>query len=302
MATCEQRWRPYMSLRFNRFSATVLLCLLPSLILLPGCTIIMTSATSSLASSLTEAMLEQDDPDTVREAVPAYLLMLDSFILSSPNSSDMLQAGAALYAAYGVVFVDDPDRSKLLTRKAKTYGERALCTQNKNACALTDAVYDDYIAAVSKLTAKDVQAMYSHALSWVAYIQAHSDEWDALADLPQVQRAFERIQELDPAYEPGSVQHYLGVLNTIRSPALGGDFEAGRDHYERALELSGGHDLSIKVDYARYYARTLYDRELHDRLLGEVVAADPYQPGYTLFNTLAQRQARTLLDSADEYF
>ena len=291
-----------MSLRLNRFSAAVLLCLLPPLILLPGCAIIMTSATSGLASSLTEAMLEQDDPDTVREAVPAYLLMLDSFILSSPNSSEMLQAGAQLYAAYGVVFVDDPDRSKLLTRKAKRYGERALCTQNKNACGLTEAVYDDYVAAVRKLTAKDVQALYSHAFSWVAYIQAHSDEWDALADLPQAQRAFERIQELDRSYEPGSVQHYLGVLNTIWSPALGGDFDAGREYYERALKLSGGRDLSIKVDYARYYARTLYDRELHDRLLGEVVEADPYQPGFTLFNTLAQRQARTLLDSADEYF
>ena len=41
--------------------------------------------------------------------------------------------------------------------------------------------------------------------------------------------------------------------------------------YLRALEVSGDRDLSIKVDYARYYARTLYDRELHDRLLQEVL-------------------------------
>ena len=61
-------------------------------------------------------------------------------------------------------------------------------------------------------------------------------------------------------------------------------------------------DLGIKVDYANYYARTLYDRELHDRLLNEVLAADPVQPGRTLFNTLAQRDARSLLDSADDYF
>ena len=267
-----------------------------------GCSAIMTSATSGIADSLTEAMLDQDDPDTVREAVPAYLLMLDSFILGSPDSSNMLQAGAQLYAAYGVVFVDDPERSKLLTRKARAYGDRALCAENKRACGVTGMVYDDYVAAMDRLTAGDVAALYSHALSWVAYIQSHSDDWDALAKLPQVQIAFERLQALDPAYEAGSVLHYLGVLNTLRPPALGGNFEAGRAYYEKAVELSGGRDLGIKVDYARYYARTLFDRELHDRLLNEVIEADPYQAGYTLFNTLAQQQARNLLESADDYF
>jgi hypothetical protein len=41
---------------------------------------------------------------------------------------------------------------------------------------------------------------------------------------------------------------------------------------------------------------------LHDQLLREVLEADPEQPGLTLFNTLAQDEARELLDSADDYF
>ena len=111
-----------------------------------------------------------------------------------------------------------------------------------------------------------------------------------------------RVQQIDPQYEQANVEHFLAVLNTIRPPALGGDFEAGLEHYEKALSLSDGKNLGIKVDFARYYARTLYDRELHDRLLNEVLAADPVQQGYTLFNTLAQSDAQELLDSADEYF
>ena len=43
-------------------------------------------------------------------------------------------------------------------------------------------------------------------------------------------------------------------------------------------------------------------KELHDRLLNEVLAAQASQPGYTLMNSLAQEQARELLASADEYF
>ncbi len=66
--------------------------------------------------------------------------------------------------------------------------------------------------------------------------------------------------------------------------------------------MSGGRDLGVKVDYARYYARTLYDRELHDRLLAEVLDANPEQPGLTLFNTLAQADAQELLADADDYF
>lgn len=56
------------------------------------------------------------------------------------------------------------------------------------------------------------------------------------------------------------------------------------------------------VEYARGYARLVYDRELHDSLLNRVLVADPRQSGYTLLNTLAQRQAAELLASANDYF
>jgi hypothetical protein len=46
----------------------------------------------------------------------------------------------------------------------------------------------------------------------------------------------------------------------------------------------------------------MYERELHDRLLHEVLEADPEVPGSTLLNVLAQRQARMLLETADDYF
>jgi hypothetical protein len=56
------------------------------------------------------------------------------------------------------------------------------------------------------------------------------------------------------------------------------------------------------VVYAERYARMLYDRPLHDRLLEEVLAADPDVPGLVLQNTLAQQRARLLLAEADTYF
>ena len=91
-------------------------------------------------------------------------------------------------------------------------------------------------------------------------------------------------------------------MSTLRPEALGGKPEQGKAYFERAIELSGGRDLSAKVEYARSYARLVYDRELHDRLLNEVLQSPVRQEGLTLFNVLAQQEARQLLATADDYF
>jgi len=262
----------------------------------------MQSATNGLAANLSAAIMNQDDPETVRDGAPAYLLMLDSFIEGSPDDAAMLGAAAELYAAYGVVFVDDKQRADRLTSRALSYAQQSLCVSNKSVCGAHDLSFKEFESVLGKLDKSDTASLFTYGLASIAYIKVHSDDWGAMAKLPRVESALQRVQELDGNYKAVQVEHFLAVLNTIRPPALGGDFEAGKAHYERAQALSEGKDLSINVDYARYYARTLYDRDLHNRLLKEVMSAEPNQEGYTLFNTLAQREAQELLDAADEYF
>jgi len=241
-----------------------------------GCASMMATAGSGLAGNLNIAIMNQDDPELVRDGAPAYLLMLDSFVQGAPENGAVLSAAAELYSAYGVVFVDDPIRSRKLTTRGRSYGQRALCAANERACGIWDMTYDDFVFTLQFLRKKDAAALYTFGLSWIAYIQAHSDDWAALARLPQAQATLLRVQEIDPHYQQANVEHFLAVLNTIRPPALGGDFVAGLEHYQRAMSL--------------------------DRLLNEVLSADPVQPGYTLFNTIAQDDAQVLLDSADDYF
>ena len=282
-----------------------LLFALSSLAMLPalaGCVSMVASAGSGLAGNLNAAIMNQDDPELVRDGAPAYLLMLDSFVEGAPENEAVLSAAAELYSAYGVIFVDDPVRARKLTTRGRDYGRRALCASEERFCGIWELPYDEFLAALDQAGEDQVPALYTFGLSWMAWIQAHSDDFSALARLPQVQAVLQRVRQLDPGYKESDIEHYLAVLNTIRPPALGGDFDAGLEHFERALTLSGGRDLAIKVDYARYYARTLYDRELHDRLLQEVLDASPEQPGLTLFNTLAQDEARELLAGAEAYF
>ena len=272
------------------------------LLLLGACASVMQTATNDMAANLSSAIMNQDDPETVRDGAPAYLLLLDSFVTGSPNNASMLSAAAELYAAYGVIFVQEPERADRLTERALSYGQQALCASNKDACGIQDLSFNAFEAILENLDRKDAPSLFTYGLVSIAYIKVHSGDWGAMTRLPFVESALDRVLALDAGYKTVQVEHFLAVLNTIRPPALGGNFDAGKNHYERAIALSDGKDLSIYVDYARYYARTLYDRELHDRLLNEVMAADPHQEGYTLFNTLAQRDARQLLDSADDYF
>ena len=87
-----------------------------------------------------------------------------------------------------------------------------------------------------------------------------------------------------------------------RYRTLGGYYLLVSHNFEKAIEISEGRYLMTKVMFADQYARLLFDRELHDKLLVEVMASDPSEPGLTLINTVAQRRAQELLDTADAYF
>ena len=152
------------------------------------------------------------------------------------------------------------------------------------------------------LRREDVPVAYAFATAWAGWIQAHSDDWGAVAELGRVKSLMTRIAELDEAYEHGGPRMYLGVFETLVPAALGGRPELGREHFERAIEASEGRHLMARVMFASQYARLVFDRELHDRTLREVLAANPRAEGLTLSNRVAQEQARALLDSADEHF
>jgi len=254
------------------------------------------------ADTLAAAILNQDDPLLVESGVPAYMLLVDGLISQSPDNAGLLAAGAQLFALYGSRFEPDPERSVQLTLKGRTYGERAICQAHKPACSWHGLPYDTFVSQLEEVDEKNVEYLYSYAVGWLSNLDATSEDWTAVAELPWVQAALERALELDESYQRGALHGYLGILNALRPPALGGRPEVAKAHFERAIELSEGRDLSVKVEYAKRYARLVFDQDLHDRLLREVVAAPADAQGYTLFNTLAKEEAKALLATSEEYF
>ncbi|MEE9281172.1 MAG: TRAP transporter TatT component family protein [Myxococcota bacterium] len=246
--------------------------------------------------------MNQNDLATVRDGAPAYLLLVDGLIGQDPRNQELLLAGASLYGAYASAFVDEPERAERLALRSLSYGRRALCERVADLCLRVDGPFREFAPMLQRIRRSDVPALYGFAAAWAGWVQASSDDWGAVAEIPKIEAALERVVELDESYDGGAAHLYLGVLATLLPPSLGGKTEQGRRHFERAIELSESRNLMAKVLYARHYARLVFDRVLHDKLLNEVLAADPETPGLVLSNTLAKQQAGELLDSADDYF
>jgi hypothetical protein len=282
-----------------RFAAVRSLAVLGAAALLSGCVVSLIGAKAGEA--LSAAVLNQSDPDLVADGVPAYLLIVDGLISQHPLNPGLLSAGAQMFALYGSRFAPH-DRAIALTEKARRYGQKSLCLVHEPACHWQNIEYDRLVAELKDVGPKQIGPLYAYAVGWLANLNATSEDWSAVADLPWVQAVLERVVELDDTYQDGAPHGYLGILNALRPPALGGRPEVAQQHFEHAIELSEGRDLSIKVEYARRYARLVFDQELHDRLLNEVLNAPAESPGHTLFNVLAKKEAAALLATSKEYF
>lgn len=267
--------------------------------MLSGC---VATALHDVSDSVAGAILDQNDVVIVREGLPAYLLMLDGLIEKDPDDAGLLVSGAKLYAFYGAELIQNSTRSRNLTEKARAYAGRALCLKQSGLCNIDQLTYEAFRPALKLANPNTSNELYTYGLAWTAWLKVHRREWNAIADQPKIEALFEKVLELDESVDYGRSHYYLGILRSQLSPALGGKPELAKNHFERALELSHGQDLAVKVAQARYYARMIYDQNLHDKLLQEVLEADPNVSGLTLSNTMAQREARQLLKESSSYF
>lgn len=269
---------------------------------LSGCASLISSATSGFTDNLSASILNQDDPETARAALPTFMVTIDSLLRNNPDDPDLLASGATLYASYGAIFADDTVRASRLTTRARRYASTAMCETYTPSCNWADNNYDEFVATLDGIKPKHGEFLYTYGFASLVYLRAHSSDWNSLAELPQIEALFNRYLDISGDEVNSAVYTYMGILLTLRPPALGGEPERAREYFEKAIALTDGHDLSAKVEFARGYAKLLYERELHDRLLNEVMAADPYHDGFTLSNVLAKEQAAVLLAEADDYF
>lgn len=256
----------------------------------------------NLPHNLSRSMMNQEDPELVRTAAPAYLLMLDALVETYPDDETFLIPAAKLYGAYAGVFANDAAQTKRMAERSKSYAHRALCESEEDLCLAIDKRVEDIQLELNELDEDELALVYTYASSWASWIQANTSDWDAIAQLPKVKILFNWVLKYDPDYDNGTAQIYMGVLESQIPPSLGGRPDLAKAHFEHAIRASDGKNLMAKVLYAQQYARLLFEQELHDRLLNEVLNSEAKAEGLTLLNQLAKQQAKELLADSAEYF
>ena len=269
---------------------------------LASCSTLVSSVTQSFAEDLSAAILDNEDLDMVKDGAPAYLILLDGLVSNSPDDHVLLRQSAVLHSAYAGAFVDDPDRAKLLALKAKKLAMKAGCVSLKGACLIGTLGYQDLTVWLNRQDGSSLANLYTIASTWIGWIQANGDSYDAIADLSKAKAVMLKVVDIDPLYEDGQPYLYLGALESLVPPGLGGKPEKGKAYFEKAIMISNGQNLMSKVLYAQMYARLIFDRDLHDRLLIDALKSSVTAPGLTLMNAVAKKQAKQLLVSGDDYF
>ncbi len=285
-------------MRYCLVIALLVIGLLPAM----GCSTLIASQASKLGDDISSAIYNSNDVASVGQAIPTFLVLIDSMIESNPDDADLLKTGASLNDAYAGVFVSEPERRSKLSVKSLDYAWRSICAHKEEYCAWQSLDFADFDSKVEQLKPQDIPYAYTLAVSWLNWIRANSDDWNAVAQLPRSERILQQVVKLDDTYDNGMAHLYLGGIATLLPPALGGKPEQGKLHFERAIEISDGQNMMAKVVYARQYARLVFDQELHHRLLSEVLAGDPNVRGYVLINTVAQEEAAVLLADEADYF
>ncbi|MEA3348246.1 MAG: TRAP transporter TatT component family protein, partial [Pseudomonadota bacterium] len=111
-----------------------------------------------------------------------------------------------------------------------------------------------------------------------------------------------RVVELDESTYFGSAHLVLGSIYCSLSPMLGGKPEVGRRHFEQALTLSRRQYWPAQVAYADGYARQIFNRELFETLLNEVISQPLLDNEMATANRLARKKATELLELIDDIF
>lgn len=280
---------------------------LPSRALLVVLLAILTTACGSIVKrqtdSLSDAILNSEDVTTIKQGSPTFLILADGLIYQSPENDSLLLSGAKLYGAYGSMFAEDPKQKKLMADKALDYALRGACSYDDELCELRRMPIADFKAVLVDFDDEDdIAVFYTLATNWLNWIQTNSADWNAVAELPRPRILLEHILLTDESYDGGSAHLYMGAIDGLLPAAMGGKPELARKHFERAIELSDGKNLMAKVFYAESYAKPMFDRELYNRLLTEVIRAENKATGLTLSNTIAQEQALQLLAEEADYF
>lgn len=261
----------------------------------------------------------EGDADLARTAALGQLKMFDGLHEVVPENRELMLLASSSFAGFAFGFLEDdidalddtePEWEKSHARAIDFYG-RALryaaawmAAEHEEWPAILDAPLPELEAHLETLEAEDAPGLFWCGFALAGSVNMQADDPGAVLELPRVKALMRRVVALDEGYYHGGAHMALGTAAAFLPPALGGDPEAARTHFERAIALTDGRFLMAKALYAQFYhGRQTRDRDAWRALLEEVrdAPADLW-PEQRLSNTLARIRAERWLSREDAIF
>jgi hypothetical protein len=292
-------------------SAGLAACLLASACSLRGLAV---SGLSSALSGSAAAYAQEDDPELVRGALPFVMKTVEGVLIESPDNEDLLSTACTTFGLYAYLVQIEGEglqasdyaggqrlkrRALALHLRARDYGLRALELRHGG---IGERLRTEPARAVEALEGEDVELAYNTAGTWGLAIGLAKDDPALVADVDAVRALLRRTLELEEDWDRGALHEAMIAVEGLPK-AMGGSPERAREHFQRALALSGGQRASLYLSLAENVSVPAQDRDEFERLLGQALAIDlDSAPDLRLSNRLAQDRARRLLDGIDDLF
>ena len=295
------------------------LALLVAIVSSTGCSIkkiAISKLGDSIASQSTSSFASDEDPELVGDALPFALKLMEGLLDQVPNHRGLLFATSSGFTQYSYVWVQQPadeiepvdvERAKIMRLRARNlylrardYGIRGLEVKHHGFGA---ALRRDPKSAVLAGRKSDVPLLYWTAASWGAAISVSKDDPDLVADQLIVEALIDRSLQLDPGFDNGAIHNFLITYESARQGAKGDFTVRSREHFNVAIELTGGQLASPYVSMAEAVSVSKQDRTEFESLLKRALAIDTnVRPEWRLNNKVMQRRARWLLSQEDDLF
>jgi hypothetical protein len=281
------------------------------------------------------AMQQESDYELARGAIPGALKTVEGFYFvangpgDNPDVADQLATVLTEgYCQYGTAFVEDDweiakfaknlpeiayhnDRATHIFTRCLNYALRSLGPRwQKELFSTTDIA----TKLIKETGPGQRTPMMFAGLALGSVVQHNLTSTEMLAYLPTVQLIMERVIELDMKHPPSNIQHAalpyiaLGMLNSAKPKAFGGDPDKARQYFETALKITAAKDGSDRFLLARalmayQVGKATNDRKFyHDQLKQVLVTPPSVWPEQRLANEVAHRKARRYLSKEKEIF
>jgi predicted anti-sigma-YlaC factor YlaD len=257
-----------------------------------------------------------DDPELIRAATPFSLKLMESLLAESPRHRGLLLATASGFTQFSYAFVrEDADemegrdlaaatalrtRARRLYLRARDYGLRGLEVNHRD---FAQSLRNNPKQAVRAAARRDVPLLYWTAAAWGSAISVSKDKPEIVADLPVVEALIDRALELDEKFDSGAIHSFLISYEMARPGGAGDAAARARQHFDRAVALSGSQLASPFVAFAEQVSVQQQNKVEFVSLLNRALAINPdARPEWRLENLVMQRRARWLLSREDELF